>query len=40
MVETRYLFLNKLHLWKIPDMSNIDAHALIFSLGVIEKFAL
>jgi hypothetical protein len=32
--------MNKLHTWKIPDMANIDAHALVFSLGVIESFAL
>jgi hypothetical protein len=39
-VEMNYVFLNKLHTWKMPDMANIDAHALAFSLGVIERFAL
>lgn len=39
-VEARYLFMNKLHLWKVPDLNNIDAHALLFSLGAIDKFAL
>jgi hypothetical protein len=32
--------MSKIHQWKIPDINNIDEHALVFSLGVIEKFAL
>jgi hypothetical protein len=32
--------MNKLYTWKIPDFNNIDAYALIFSIGAIEKFAL